>query len=107
VNGTEGTIAYTTQKPLELLIGKLGATDLSTVRVPKEFLVYPGSPRNPGDGDPVKTFRYDQNVEFVAAIREERPCKPSFADGAKVQAVVDSIVRSDAEGNWVDVPKLP
>lgn len=107
VNGSEGTIAYTTQKPLQLLIGKLGATDLSTVAVPKEFLVYPGSPRNAHDGDPVKTFRYDQNVEFVAAIREERPCTPSFADGAKVQGVVDAIVRSDAEGKWVDVPKLP
>jgi predicted dehydrogenase len=107
VNGSEGTIAYTTQKPLQLLIGKLGATDLSTVPVPKEFLVYPGSPRNPSDGDPVKTFRYDQNVEFVSAIREERPCRPSFADGARAQAVTDAIVRSDAEGVWVDVPKLP
>ncbi len=107
VNGSGGTIAYTTQKPLELQIGKLGAKDLSTVAVPKEFLVYPGSPRDPHDGDPVKTFRYDQNVEFIAAIREERPCKPSFADGAKAQAVMDAIVRSDAEGAWVDVPKLP
>jgi predicted dehydrogenase len=106
VNGSEGTIAYTTQKPLELRIGKLGATDLQPLEIPKEFHVYPGSPRNPADGDPVKTFRYDQNFEFVAAIRDQRPCRPSFADGARAQGVMDAIVQSDAEGRWVDVPKL-
>jgi predicted dehydrogenase len=106
VNGSDGTIAYTTQKPLELRIGKLGATDLQTVKVPKDFLVYPGSPRDPADGDPVKTFRYDQNCEFIAAIREGRPCKPSFADGARAQGVMDAIVQSDAKGCWVEVPKL-
>jgi predicted dehydrogenase len=106
VNGSEGTIAYSTQKPLELRIGNTGAKDLGTVPVPKEFLVWPGSPRDPSKGDPLVTFRYDQDFEFYDAIRNNRPCRPSFADGARAQAVMDAAVRSDAEGRWVDVPKV-
>lgn len=106
VNGSEGTIAYSTQKPLELRVGKLGAKDLETVAVPKEFLVWPGSPRDPAKGDPLVTFRYDQNYEFYEAIRDGRPCRPSFADGARAQAVMDAALESDAQGRWVDVPKV-
>jgi predicted dehydrogenase len=106
VNGPNGTLAFTTQKPLELKSGKPGAKDLETIAVPKEFLVYPGSPRDPNVGDPVMTFRYDQSVEFIHAIRERRPCSPSLWDGARVQAVMDSILLSAAESRWVDVPEV-
>lgn len=105
VNATEGTIAYTTQKPLELLIGKKGAPDLERVAVPREFLVYPGSPRDPNAGDPLATFRYDQDFEFIDAIRNRRPCVPSLLDGAKVQAVMEAALISDREKRWVVVPK--
>ena len=107
VNGTEGTIAYSTQRPLELRIGKLGDKDLSTVPVPQAFYVYPGSPRDPSKGDPLVTFRYDQDFEFYEAIIHNRPCRPSFADGARAQAVMDAAIQSDAERRWVDVPKVP
>ena len=106
VNGSEGTIAYSTQRPLELRIGKVGAKDLETVSVPKEFRVWPGSPRNADQGDPLVTFRYDQDYEFYEAIRERRACRPSFVDGARAQAVMDSAVESDAQGQWVDVPEV-
>jgi len=86
--------------------GQTGAKDLETVAVPKEFLVWKGSPRDPSKGDPLVTFRYDQDFEFYDAIRNQRPCRPSFADGARAQAVMDAAVRSDAEGRWVDVPKV-
>jgi predicted dehydrogenase len=106
VNGSEGTIAYSTQRPLELRIGKIGAKDLETVAVPKEFLVWPGSPRDPAQGDPLVTFRYDQDYEFYDAIQNERPCQPSFADGARAQAVMDAAIESDERGQWVDVPEV-
>lgn len=106
VNGSEGTIAYSTQRPLELRVGKLGAKDLETVAVPKEFFVWPGSPRDPAAGDPLVTFRYDQNYEFYKAIRDGRPCRPSFADGARAQAVMDAALESDAQGRWVDVQRV-
>lgn len=107
VNGPGGTLAFTTQKPLELKVGKPGGKDLETVAVPKEFRVYPGSGRDPDQGDPVATFRYDQNVEFISAIREGRPCTPSLWDGARVQSVMDAAILSANESRWVDVPRLP
>ena len=106
VNGSEGTIAYSTQRPLELRIGKIGAKDLETVPIPKEFWVWPGSPRDPQQGDPLVTFRYDQNYEFYDAIRNQRPCRPSFKDGARAQAVMDAAVESDTQGRWVEVPNV-
>src|SRR6185437_9380790 len=106
VNGSEGTMAYTTQKPLELQIGKKNDPDLHTIKVPNEFLVVPGSPRDPKKGDPLATFRYDQDFEFIDAIRNNRQCSPSLLDGAKAQAIMDSALKSEAERRWVDVPKL-
>lgn len=61
VNGTEGTLVYSLGKPLELEIGRRNGTHLDTVAVPGEFLVWPGSPRQPREGDPLVTFRYDQS----------------------------------------------
>jgi predicted dehydrogenase len=74
------------------------------VKVPDEFLVIPGSPRDPKQGDPLTTFRYDQDFEFIDAIRSKRPCNPSLLDGAKAQAIMDSALLSEAERRWVDVP---
>jgi predicted dehydrogenase len=104
VNGSEGTIAYTTQKPLELLIGKKGGPDLEKVAVPEEFWVWPGSPRNPREGDPLVAFRYDQDFEFIDAIRHHRPCWPSLRDGVRMQAVIEAALISEREKRWVDVP---
>ena len=43
------------------------------------------------------------NAEFIAAIQERRPAVPSFDDGARVQAVVEAIVTSAAEGRSIEV----
>jgi predicted dehydrogenase len=107
INGSEGSIVYSTQRPLELQIGKPNDPDLHTIPVPGEFLVIPGSPRKPSDGSPLVTFRYDQDFEFIDAIRNQRPCRPSLLDGAKVQAVMDTAVQSAEKRTWLDVPKVP
>lgn len=106
VNGSEGTIVYSTQKPLELQIGKNGDTDLHRIAVPREFLVYPKTPRKPEDGDPLVTFRYDQTAEFIDAIVNERPCSPSFLDGARAQAVMEAALQSARERRWADVKEI-
>ena len=80
VNGPGGTITFSTQKPLQIQLGKPDGPDLETVPVPREFLVVPGSPRDPSAGDPLATFRYDQDFEFIDAIRTGRPCRPSLWD---------------------------
>jgi predicted dehydrogenase len=76
---------------------------LETIDVPREFWKTPGSPRELGSGDPLITFRYDQAWEFVDAIRNNRPCKPSFDDGARAQAVVDAAMRSVEGMRWVEI----
>ena len=105
VNGSEGSLVYYLGKPLELQVGKRGGAGLETVPVPEAFLKWPGSPRDPRAGDPVMTFRYDQNVEFIDAIINQRPCVPSFYEGSRAQAVMDAALISAREQRWVEVPR--
>jgi predicted dehydrogenase len=106
INGTKASAAYHLHTPHQLLIG--GRREpYEIVPVPSEFLTRPGSPRDPSEGDPVRTFRYDQAWEFVSAIREERPCQPSFWHGMRAQAVAEAIVTADRERRWVDIPSVP
>ena len=76
------------------------------VAVPREFLVYPGSPRDPSQGDPLMTFRYDQSFEFIDAIANRRDASPSFRTGVAVQAVMEAALASQAAKKWVDVPQI-
>ncbi len=103
INGSEGTYEFTTGKWNELQYGKAGGPGLKTRVIPPEFHVWPGSPRDPGVGDPLVTFRYDQAIEFVNAIREQRSCSVTFHDGARAQAVMDAAVRSAETRQWVDL----
>jgi predicted dehydrogenase len=103
INGSEGSIVYSTQSPLELRIGKKGDSEAKVVPIPKEFLVFAGSPRDPNVGDPRVTFRYDQAFEFIDAIQNNRPCSPSLAAGVQAQAVLDAAVQSHAEQRWINL----
>lgn len=106
VNGTEGTLVYHLGKPLELEVGRRNGPHLETVSVPEEFLVWSGSPRKPHEGDPLVTFRYDQDFEFIDAIQNRRPCVPSLLEGARVQAVMDAMVQSSTRREWADVASV-
>jgi predicted dehydrogenase len=103
VNGTDASAVFITGKWNELQLGRLGGPGLEIVSVPKEFHVWPGSPRNPADGDPLVTFRYDQAFEFINAIRNQRPCKPDFHDAVRVQQVMDAAVESANQRCWMDL----
>jgi predicted dehydrogenase len=105
INGSEGTLVFQLERPHELQIGKAGGTGLKVVPVPEQFLKWPSSRRDPRQGDPLITFRYDQDVEFIEAILNQRSCVPSFRDGAQVQAVMDATVASAAEKRWMDLPE--
>jgi predicted dehydrogenase len=106
INGSEGTIVFQLEQPLQLQVTKKGETKLRTIPVPPDFLKVPNSPRDPSQGDPVFTFRYDQNFEFIEAIRQNRPCSPSFHDGALAQGVMEAALTSARERRWVDVSNL-
>jgi predicted dehydrogenase len=103
VNGSEGTIVASTQSPNEIRVGRKGTSELEVVKLPKEFLVYPGSPRDPAVGDPRVAFRYDQAWEFIDAIVNNHICHPSLKEGVMMQTVVDAALRSHQEKRWIDV----
>jgi predicted dehydrogenase len=104
VNGSEASFVFTTGSWNTLQAGRRGGPGLESIEVPREFWVWPGSKRDPGLGDPLVTFRYDQAWEFVEAIRDGRSCVPSFLDGARAQDVMEAALRSAASRSWVDVP---
>ncbi len=103
INGSERTLVCSTQRPMELRIGRKGADRLDRVAVPKEFMVWPGSPRDPEAGDPHVSYRYDQSFEFIDAIVSDRPCIPSFWEGVQAQAVMETIANSKERRRWIDV----
>jgi predicted dehydrogenase len=105
VNGRERSFVFDTGDWNKLQTGKIGGPGLETIDVPREFWKAPGSPRDLGSGDPLITFRYDQAWEFVDAIRNNRACSPGFEEGARVQAVLDAVMRSVEGMKWVEVEK--
>jgi predicted dehydrogenase len=106
VYGTAGTVIYHLHRPHEILIGRPNST-LETVQVPREFLTYPGSTRDPFAGDPTTTFRYDQDFAFIQAIMDGHGNIPTFYDGMRCQAVVDAVVQSAQQRRWIDVADVP
>jgi predicted dehydrogenase len=103
LNGSDASFVFFTERWNELQVGKPGGMGLEKIMIPKEFWTVPGSPRDPAQGDPLISFRYDQAFEFIDAIRNQRPCVPSFLDGARAQAIMDAAVRSTAERRWVQL----
>ena len=103
INGSERSFVFTTGSWNTLQTGKAGGPGLETIEIPREFWKVPSSPRDPAQGDPLVTFRYDQAWEFIEAIRQERSCSPDFRDGAAAQNVMESAVRSAEIKQWVDL----
>ena len=104
INGSERSCVFSTGEWNKLQAGRQGGPGLEAVTIPEEFWRWPGSPRDPKQGDPLVTFRYDQAWEFIDAIRNQRPCVPSFHDGARAQAVIDFAVKSAETKQWVELP---
>lgn len=105
INGSERSFVFSTGAWNTLQTGKAGGAGLETLQVPREYWTWPGSPRDPGVGNPLVTFRYDQAWEFADAIRNQRPCAANFHDGARVQLIMDAALRSAANRQWVELPQ--
>ncbi len=103
INGSEASFSFTTGSWNALQYGKVGGPGLATLEVPREFWTWPGSRRDPGVGDPLISFRYDQAIEFINAIREQRACAVSFHHGAQAQRTMDAAVRSSETRQWIDL----
>jgi predicted dehydrogenase len=102
LNGPDGSLIFELESPHRVLGAQRGGS-MAEMPVPADLLTYTGEALAAGV-DPQQAFRWDQDVEFIAAIREGRPCTPSFHDGARVQAVIEAIVTASAERRSVAVP---
>ncbi|MGH7199084.1 MAG: Gfo/Idh/MocA family protein [Planctomycetaceae bacterium] len=102
VNGSTGSAAYQLTDPNTVHVG-LDGGPMEKQPVPEEFLVLPGSPRDPREGKPSTVFRYDLVYEFVSAIVEGRDAMPGFDHGARAQAVADAVLESFEKRTWIDV----
>jgi len=103
INGSERTFVFTTGSWNLLQTGRAGGPGLETLQIPREYWVWPGSRRDPEQGDPLVTFRYDQAWEFVDAIRCQRPCQPSFHEGAQAQTVMEAALHAAASRQWIEL----
>ena len=103
INGSERSFVFTTGSWNTLQTGKVGGPGVETIEIPREFWKVPGSPRDPAQGDPLVTFRYDQAWEFIDAIRSQRACSPDFHDGAEAQKVMSAAIRSAETKQWVEL----
>ena len=102
VNGSKGSAAYQLTDPNNVMVG-LDGNNMEKQPVPREFLVWPGSPRNPDEGKPSTVFRYDLVYELVSAIIEERDAIPGFDHGARAQAVADAVLDSFEKKTWIEI----
>mgnify|MGYP005850078135 CR=1 FL=1 len=108
VYGSKGGAIMSMQDPwgLRLVIGERGtdATQLfERVDVPAEFLRTPESARDVREGEKRWSYRFDQAFWFTESVRRGESRTPSFADGVRVQKVLDAALRSAESGAWTTV----
>ena len=74
VNGADGSLFYELGQPHRLIGGRRGRGLRRTRRSRRSAVVRRGP--LPAGVDPQQAFRWDQDAEFIAAIREGRPAFP-------------------------------
>ena len=87
---------FTTGDWNRLQTGRAGGPGLESIDVPREFWKLPGAPRELGADDPL----------VVDAIRNDRPCRPGFEEGCRVQVVLDAAMRSAESRTWTEVDEM-
>jgi predicted dehydrogenase len=106
--GTKGSFVFSLQDPWGFMAA-LGEDGLDPARplrhydVPPEHLKLAGSPRDITAHDRRWGYRYDQAFQFVESVKLGQTRAPSFADGARCQAVLDAALESARERKWVEV----
>lgn len=104
VVGSKATAVYQLSDPNSILFGGSGET-MRPRPVPREFLTWPGSPRDPTLGKPSAIFRLDIVWEMTSAVVERRAAVPDFFDGAHAQAIADAVLEmSGRSETWRPVP---
>ena len=110
LNGADGSLAWNSERPEELWIGRRERPSELLLRDPA--LLAPDArattsyPRGHAEGFP-DTFKglYRAVYRAIAAGGPApEPDYPTFADGVRALRLGEAIFRSAREGRWVDVP---
>jgi predicted dehydrogenase len=65
----------------------------------------PADHKFPGDGRIAPVSRLARR--FLDAVEQRQPVSPGFAEGYRVQALIDAVQRSHATGRWLEIePKM-
>ncbi len=82
------------------LMGARSGETLAELPIPERLSPEFPEFAHPSTGPTVLLMR-----EWVRAIRTGVPASPSFADGVKVQEILDGVVRSTQQGRWVEIAR--
>jgi predicted dehydrogenase len=106
LNGSRGSLAFDQERMNELEFYSDGDPDTDgfrRIQVTEPTHPYVGSWWPPGHGLGYEHSFSHQVVDLVRDIGEGRDPAPSFADGLRVQLVLDAVERSAAAGSWQEV----
>ena len=107
IHGSRGAIAFNLMDPNWLYTYDATApTDERGFRRLATVQRYPAPAVAPAPKFSIGWTRAHIGAQYglLAAIAEDRPPQPSFADGVAVHAHIDAIYRAAATGGWVPVP---
>ena len=106
LNGSRGSLAFDQERMNELELysdDNLDEAGFRRIQVTEPTHPYVGSWWPPGHGLGYEHSFSHQVVDLVRDIGEGREPVPSFADGLRVQLVLDAVERSASSGTWQEV----
>ena len=110
INGSKGSIAFNLEKMNELQF--YSREDEDHIQGFREIIVGEGSqPFMSAWWPPGHIIGWEHTFthefrDFFEAIAKDAAFSPDFAEGTKVQAVLEAVVDSAKSGRWMDVPRV-
>ena len=110
INGSKGSIAFNLEKMNELQF--YSREDEDHIQGFREIIVGEGSqPFMSAWWPPGHIIGWEHTFthefrDFFEAIAKDEAFSPDFAEGTKVQAVLEAVVDSAKSGRWMDVPRV-
>ncbi len=110
INGSEGSVCFGLERMNELQFFSRSDTShaqgFRTIQVTEPEHAYLEAWWPPGHIIGYEHTFVHEVKDLIEAIIADRMPQPSFADGAKCQAVVDAVIESAKTRRWIKVPKV-
>ena len=103
LNGSGGSIRFDLERLNELEVLDAGDRGFETVLVTDPDDPYVDRWWPPGHVIGWEHTFVHENYEFLTAVSTENSHSPDFADGLRVQHLLDAIEESDERGEWIDL----